>query len=150
MNILANQYDLASKSLDIYVSGCNGQPKCKGCHNPETWEFNKGYPYMSYTLETLIPKLKEFKDDIDKIRIFGGEPLDQPITQLEDLIIMLKPYVDEVWLFTRFDIDEIPDTIKSRVDYVKTGRYDCTKLTDDNVQYGVSLASSNQQIHKLK
>lgn len=30
--------------------------------------------------------------------------------------------------------------------YIKTGRYDNTKLTDDNVQHGIKLVSSNQKV----
>ena len=47
MNIIQTQYTLKRKSLEIYKSGCRG-PHCKGCHNPETWEFNQGIPWREY------------------------------------------------------------------------------------------------------
>lgn len=34
--------------------------------------------------------------------------------------------------------------------YIKVGSYDETKLVDDNVQFGVKLASSNQRIYKIE
>jgi organic radical activating enzyme len=34
--------------------------------------------------------------------------------------------------------------------YIKTGLYDETKLVDDNTPFGIKLASSNQQIYKIK
>ena len=42
MNILGTQYTLKHKAFEIYVAGCNGSPHCKGCHNPESWDFNLG------------------------------------------------------------------------------------------------------------
>lgn len=34
--------------------------------------------------------------------------------------------------------------------YIKTGLYDETKLVEDNVPFGIKLASSNQQIYKIE
>lgn len=34
--------------------------------------------------------------------------------------------------------------------YIKTGAYDAEKVVDNNVQFGVRLATSNQQIHLIK
>lgn len=34
--------------------------------------------------------------------------------------------------------------------YVKTGKYDATKLVDDNIQFGIKLASANQKIYEIK
>ena len=45
MNILATQYTLPYKSLDIYVAGCSGSPHCINCHNKESWDFNQGEIY---------------------------------------------------------------------------------------------------------
>ena len=42
MKIAGTQFTLKTKSFEIYVSGCAGNPHCKGCHNPETWDFNVG------------------------------------------------------------------------------------------------------------
>ena len=60
MNIVSTQYTLSTKSLEIYLAGCSGQPKCKGCHNPMLWDFNMGEKWdygfnsLSHNLGTKI------------------------------------------------------------------------------------------------
>ena len=36
----------------------------------------------------------------------------------------MKSYNKPIVLFTRFEIDEVPDDIKELCDYIKTGKYD--------------------------
>jgi len=41
-----NKNDFAAApgvSVSVYVQGCPHH--CKGCHNPETWDFRGGEPY---------------------------------------------------------------------------------------------------------
>ena len=86
---------------------------------------------------------------IDNIIIFGGEPLDQPYIDVKKLIEFLKTTKKTLWLFTRYSIEEVlQNTIFSNFDYIKCGAYDKTLITDDNVQYGIKLATSNQKIYK--
>lgn len=145
MNIASTQYTLETKSLEIYISGCN-PPHCDGCHNQELWDFFIGNEYNDIYKKRLMKKIKIFSSLIDNIMIMGGEPLFSP--ELKNLLTDIKGY-GNIWLFTRFEIDEIPDDIKELCDYIKTGKYDETKLTDDNIQYGIKLATSNQKIHKI-
>ena len=55
----------------LFVSGCNH--KCKGCHNPESWNKNAGYPFTEETKQKLFEFLS--KDYINGLTISGGEPL---------------------------------------------------------------------------
>lgn len=148
MNILGTQYTLQHKAFEIYVAGCNGSPHCKGCHNPESWDFNRGDTLDDNYLSTMKNKIKSFDGMIDNIMIFGGEPLDQKITELIDLLDWLNQFNKKIWVFTRYDFDEVPSVIKSRCDYLKCGRYEPQNITNKNVQYGITLATSNQHIHK--
>ncbi len=147
MNILSTSYTLKYKSFDIYLAGCKGNPHCEGCQNPESWNFNQG-TYYKEMLDNIKTKINDFGNMIENIMIFGGEPLDQPINQLTKFLIFLKQFNKNIWLFTRYEFKDISDIIKVYCDYIKCGRYIKDLKTDDNIQYGIKLATSNQKIYK--
>jgi len=147
MNIVSTQYTLSTKSLEIYLAGCSGQPKCKGCHNPELWDFNIGEDWKSRFLD-IINKCNNFIDVLDNIMIFGGEPLDNDKYEVIDFLEELNTETTlDIWLFTRYELDEIDNDIKHMCNYIKCGRYIEELSTDDNIQYGIKLATSNQHIY---
>jgi len=151
MRILSTQYTLATKSFEIYVAGCRGVDgqHCKNCHNPESWNFNQGEVFNDgYFKEKIASKIIEFNLLVKNIMIFGGEPLDQPIDELTDMLIKLNELNKPIWLFTRNKIDEVPYEVKNYCDYIKCGSYIPELSTDDNIQYGIKLATSNQHIYR--
>jgi anaerobic ribonucleoside-triphosphate reductase activating protein len=148
VNILGTQYTLKHKAFEIYVAGCNGSPHCKGCHNPESWDFNLGDKMDDKYLLFLKSKIQSFDELIDNIMIFGGEPLDQSMAALIELLDYLQQFNKSIWIFTRYDLNEVPLIIKDRCDYLKCGRYESEKCTDSNIQHGIALATSNQNIYK--
>lgn len=149
MNILSTQYTLATKSFEIYVAGCKGQPHCKGCHNPESWNFNQGEKWTEeYYLSVIKPKVLEFCSIIKNIMIFGGEPLDQNHDELLSMLYNLNELNKDIWLFTRYDIEDIPKEIIDICNYIKYGRYEEDFTTINHIEYGITLASSNQHIYK--
>ncbi|KFZ26323.1 MAG: hypothetical protein KQ78_01496 [Candidatus Izimaplasma bacterium HR2] len=146
MNILSVDYSLRTGSLDIYVAGCS-PPHCHQCHNPDSWDFNEGV-----NIERVKPlietKVRAFECMIANFMIFGGEPLDQPAEEFADFLEFLTKFSLPIWIFTRYDISEIPDNVKGVVDYIKTGRYIPDLTCEGHVQYGIELATSNQKIYK--
>ena len=146
MHIASTQYTLSTSSLDIYFSGCN-PPHCKGCQNPELWEFVNKNNYIK-KLKDIKTKVKNFNTLIDNIMIFGGEPLDQNNDEFLDFLNKLKTLDKVIWLFTRYSLGEVPDDVKTLCDYIKTGRYLPELKTDNNIQYGITLATSNQKVYK--
>lgn len=72
----------------------------------------------------------------------GGEPMHSE--GIYDLLSSLRygTYF-KIWLYTSYEIDEIPLEIKELCDFIKTGRYDCTRKLE-----GERLSSSNQKIYK--
>lgn len=148
MNIIGTQYTLKHKAFEIYVAGCNGSPHCKGCHNPESWDFNRGDKLDEQWVLQTEQKIQSFDKMIDNIMIFGGEPLDQKIVELIDLLMWLSRFGKKIWLFTRYEIDEVSLVVKNYCDYIKCGRYDPDYITSSNNQYGITLATSNQHIYK--
>ena len=147
MKIVARDYSMTTRSYDIFLSGCKANPKCQDCHNPESWSFDCGTNWIEHILP-IHKDLQKFGTVIDKFFILGGEPLDQDPDEFSLFIAGLKEFGKEIWLFTRFELDEIPEVTKKQFDYIKTGRYLPELSTEDNVSYGVKLATSNQKIHK--
>lgn len=148
MKIAATQYTLGYRSFEIYISGCGARKKCVGCHNPTLWNFNFGDEYTEEYFNNIKDKVQEFGSLIDNVFIMGGEPLDQNIPELHRLICDLKSLNKSVWLFTRKELSEVIGFIRDECDYIKTGIYDETFKTDNNVQFGIKLATSNQHIYK--
>ena len=58
--------------VSFFTQGC--PHKCKGCHNPETWDFNGGKEFTSGTLNEIISGLTAQGIQRD-LCIMGGEPL---------------------------------------------------------------------------
>jgi anaerobic ribonucleoside-triphosphate reductase activating protein len=148
MNILATQYTLQTQSFEIYLSGCNGNPKCSECYSQESWDFSIGNRYTTKYLFDINKKIKRFDKLIKNIFILGGEPLDQNIDEFYSFVKDLIPLNKNLWLFTRYNFNEIPDFLFILFDYIKCGKYNNNLKTDNNIQYSIKLATSNQKIYK--
>lgn len=148
MNILGTQYTLDTGSFEIYLAGCSGNPHCTNCHNPESWSFDNGDLWDLGYYTKVERKIRNFNSMIQKIMIFGGEPLDQKEEDFQPFLIDLRSFKKEIWLFTRYDLKDIPEYVKDSCDYIKCGRYMEEFKTEDNTQYGIKLATSNQNIYK--
>lgn len=149
MRILGTQFTLSMESFDIYIAGCKA-PHCKGCHNPEGWDFNQGEVYDGTYVQKLFEKMNDFYSLIKNIMIFGGEPLDSSIDELVDMLAFINAATDckPIWLFTRYYLDDVPEKIKLICSYIKCGKYVESKKIDGYKQYGITLATSNQKIYK--
>ena len=56
----------------IWTQGCSHN--CKGCHNPETWDFNGGKEFTYDILNEIVDALTA--NGVKRsLSIFGGEPL---------------------------------------------------------------------------
>ena len=139
-----SQYNLNTKSLEIYLSGCLGN--CKGCHNPEMKSFTIGDKLTESVIESI--KDKASLRIVENLMIMGGEPLDQKHYELIEFLNQIKKIKKPIWLFTRYDLEDIHKDVLKKLDYVKTGKYKKELKTDNNIQYGIKLATSNQSIYK--
>lgn len=149
MNIIGTQYTLQYKSLDIYIAGCNGNPHCTNCHNPESWDFNQGINYTGeYFNKYIKQKCNDFSSLIENIMVFGGEPNDQDKDELLHLLFDLKSLNKKIWIFTRYDLKQLPKFELELCDYIKCGKYIPELTIENNTQYGIKLATSNQKIYK--
>lgn len=106
--------------LTLFVSGCTNH--CKGCFQPQTWDFNYGKEYTQVEENFIMSELA--KPFYDGITLLGGEPF-EPENQRE-LVKLLRRIKKElpdktIWSFTGFVYDR---------DLVEGGRKHC-EVTDE-------------------
>ena len=71
-------------SVSFYTQGC--PHRCKGCHNPETWDFERGKEFTPKVLEEIITALTA--NGINRtLAVMGGEPLCEENAFLTLLVI---------------------------------------------------------------
>ena len=59
-------------SVSFFKQGC--PHRCKGCHNPETWEYNGGKEFTPDILDKIVEALSA--NGVERsLAIMGGEPL---------------------------------------------------------------------------
>lgn len=87
----------------LWCAGCTRQ--CRGCFNPETWDFNAGQPFDKGAKEYLFEKLN--KPYIQGITFSGGHPLEpQNVMDVCNLILEIKSKFPnkDIWLYTGYEL----------------------------------------------
>ena len=125
-------------SLVINVSGC--PHKCEGCHSQYLWEYEG-----NYISEDFNNILNFYDGMITCVCFMGGE---QNINELCGYLKYIKDYGLKTCLYSGCDSIDNVQLLLPYLDWVKVGRYDESIRTDDNIQYGIKLATSNQKIYK--
>ena len=90
----------------LFVSGCTHH--CRGCFQPETWNFDYGEKYTKETEDEIIESLRP--NYVDGITLLGGEPF-EPENQRE-LVKLLRRIKKElpqktVWSFSGYTYEEL-------------------------------------------
>lgn len=107
-------YDIANGPgcrVSLFVSGCRN--RCKGCFQPETWDFTYG---QEFTDETLLELLRALENPhIRGLSILGGDPfeLKNRDTVLGICYAVRERYSDtkDIWMWTGYyweDLRELP------------------------------------------
>lgn len=83
----------------LWVAGC--QHKCPGCHNPQTWDADRGEPFTEWEEAELFRLLKQ--THISGITFSGGDPL-HPANRDEigRIAEKVKGMGKSVWLYTGY------------------------------------------------
>ena len=69
--------------VSLFVSGCRN--RCKGCFQPETWDFNYGEKFTDEVKEEIF---KTFENPVVRgLTVLGGEPM-EPENQRELLPLL--------------------------------------------------------------
>lgn len=134
--------------VTLWVAGCTHH--CKGCQNPETWDFKGGQPFGPEAHEYLFSELA--KPYIQGITFSGGDPLCLPdeVTALAKEIKEKLPKKD-IWVYTGYTIEQIEADPKLRqilpyADVIVDGEY-VQALRDVTLAF---RGSRNQRILWLK
>ena len=101
-------YDIANGEgvrTSLFVSGCTHH--CKGCFNPETWDFKYGKPYTEDVEQIILKSLDN--DFINGITLLGGEPM-EPANQkvLLSLVKKVKQLYPNktIWCYSGYLMDK--------------------------------------------
>ena len=140
----------------LFVSGCRNA--CKGCFQPQTWDFGYGEPFdekvQTEVLDSLAP------DYITGITLLGGEPF-EPENQKELVPFMRKVAAQypnkNVWAFTGYIYDkdliaggrrntEDTDELLYMIDVLVDGPF-VEELKDITLKF---RGSSNQRVLNLR
>ena len=129
--------------VSLFVSGC--MLRCKGCWNPEAWDFNYGTRYTSETEEAILDAVS--KPYIKGLSLLGGDPYCQESDDLVNLVKKIKDRYPEkdVWVWTGYEFEEIRNhSLTKYIDVAVCGRFimDQRDISADNPWRG----SRNQRI----
>lgn len=87
--------------VTLYVSGCSLH--CKGCHNPESWDFSAGKLFDEAAKQELFDALN--KPYIKGLTLSGGHPLEyENLPDVYNLIKEVRTKFPEkdIWLYTGY------------------------------------------------
>ena len=138
--------------VSLFVSGCNHH--CKGCFNPQAWDFNYGKEFTEEDEEKVMEDLDH--SYVAGLSLLGGEPLEhQNQKGLLPLLKKVKERFPEknIWCYTgyKFDSDIVtnmfenwPETkeLMSYIDVLVDGMFEEDKK-DLNLKF---RGSANQRI----
>ena len=105
-------------SVTFFTQGC--PHRCKGCHNPETWDFNGGKEFTHKTFEEIYEALKA-NDIARSFCIMGGEPLCNENLFLTLLVLKeVKQHFPQVkiYLWTGYYYEDLIRSTNSHMEQV--------------------------------
>ena len=142
--------------VSVFVSGCTNH--CKGCFQPQTWDFEYGRPYTAEIEEMIMSELS--KSYYDGITILGGEPFE--ISNQREVVKLIRRIKKElpdrnIWMYTGFTYEtdlcsggcryiECTDEILDSIDILVDGRF-VEELKKITLRF---RGSENQRIIDMK
>ena len=146
--------------VTLFVSGCTH--RCKGCFNPDQWDFGYGEPFTREVEDAILKDLEP--SYIAGLSILGGEPM-EPSNQ-RALVPFLRRLREKfgdtktIWVYTgcvldtetfnlqpsTFTHEETTQSFLRMIDVLVDGPF-VEELKDISLQF---RGSSNQRILRLK
>lgn len=143
--------------VTLFVSGCRHH--CKGCFQPETWDFAFGKEYTTDTEAYIIEKLKP--SHIKGLTLLGGEPFE--VENQREIVALLRKvkaiYPEkDIWAYSGYLFDteilpadgkahcEVTDEIIGYIDVLVDGEF-VEKLRNLSLAF---RGSSNQRLIDVK
>lgn len=129
--------------VSLFVSGC--RRRCKGCFNPEAWDFNYGQKMTTGTDARLLGLLGD--DHISGLSILGGDPLEpENRTDIDITCAIVKGFFGDkktIWMWTGYLWEDVKDLgLMQYVDVLVDGPF-VEGLKDLRLPY---CGSSNQRV----
>ena len=133
--------------VSFWTQGC--PHKCPGCHNPETWDYDKGMEVPTDIKEQIIKAISA--NGIKRnFSVLGGEPLcEENLLLAKQILLEVKlayPHI-KTFLWTGYTLEKLSQEQKEVLKYVDTlidGPY-CQELRDVTLKL---KGSSNQRVLK--
>lgn len=135
----------------LFVSGCSNH--CKGCFNPETWDFHYGKEFTEETIKEILDSIDN--EHIAGLSILGGDPLEyNNLEMVNKLINEFRErfgFTKDIWMWTGYILEDIMNEnnrelnridAARKVDVLIDGRFILSKR-DLKLKY---RGSSNQRI----
>ncbi len=142
--------------LSLFVSGCTNC--CKGCFQPETWNFSFGEEFDEKIENFILTELE--KDYYSGITLLGGEPFE--IDNQRGLINLIRKFKKKfpkknIWCYTGFTYDndlipggkrycEVTDEMLDSIDILVDGKF-VLELKNPSLKF---KGSENQRIIDMK
>ena len=135
--------------VSVWFQGCPFH--CKGCHNPQTWNFNDGEEFTQEHIDKVLGYM-EVNNINRNLSILGGEPLCPPNVEgaLELCRVFKEKYPNKIiYLWTGYTLEEFNDIqmeVLRYIDVLIDGRFEIDKRN-------LSLkfrGSSNQRVIDVK
>lgn len=138
--------------ISLFVSGCTHH--CKGCFNPEAWDFRHGDPFTKEVEDKILTMLKP--DYVYGLSLLGGEPF-EPANQAALLPFLRRVkamYPNKtIWAYSGYDFEkdmltgrlgpyEITHEILTMLDVLVDGEF-VIELRNPSLKF---RGSSNQRL----
>ena len=139
----------------LFVSGCRNH--CKGCFQPQTWEFDYGEPFDEQIQNEILDSLKPAY--VQGITLLGGDPFEEE--NQEALVPFMRRVKErypnkDVWAYTGYLYEELlangrkhteyTDELLSMIDVLVDGPF-IKALADKDLFF---RGSSNQRLINVK
>lgn len=144
-----SKYDTANGPgirVSLFVSGCTLH--CKGCFNPESWDFKAGKPFTEEAAQEILKAL----DDpyMEGFSLLGGDPFEK---EHEEVLTVLLKRIKErfpqktVWAWTGRVFEQIKESrLLPYIDVLIDGPFiEKKKVKEQGKWYG----STNQRVLKI-
>ena len=100
----------------LFVSGCRNH--CKGCFQPQTWEFDYGEPFDEQIQNEILDSLKPAY--VQGITLLGGDPFEEE--NQEALVPFMRRVKErypnkDVWAYTGYLYEELLENGRKHTEY---------------------------------